>query len=365
MTVTFVETDGTAVSGVDAQTVETGGKVTEPDPAPTKDGFTFGGWFKESTLATPWAFDSDTVSEDTYLYAKWILTANCTITDVIVLKDNIDFLVDVSNFTNSTYSDWTIVSKFANGEEVEHPLTEATLTGSRYRLRLATADSRQMTEPVEVALYFRRTHNESGAVLDEGVFCKSYVSSIQDVCEYNIRNNTSAKALCEAILEYGAAAQTHFGYKVDDLANANINTYDPSYVSHIDDTVIDTETYKYSLVGTKNFTSMTPSLVLKSEISLKLNFILSDPDTVFKDSTGKVLSTTTNGNYTVVSFLGIKAIDLSKPIVITIENSSGTTTMTYSPFIFAAENQTGNSTLARLCRALYCYGVKTIEYAGD
>lgn len=60
-------------SAVDPVTVDTGSTVTKPAD-PTKSGYTFGGWYKDSTLQTPWDFANGTVTADTTLYAKW--TAN-------------------------------------------------------------------------------------------------------------------------------------------------------------------------------------------------------------------------------------------------------------------------------------------------
>jgi uncharacterized repeat protein (TIGR02543 family) len=68
LTVTFNSNGGTAVAPL---TVESGDKITAP-AAPTKaGGFTFDGWYKEATLATPWNFSSDTVTASIILYAKW------------------------------------------------------------------------------------------------------------------------------------------------------------------------------------------------------------------------------------------------------------------------------------------------------
>ena len=66
-TVSFESNEGTAVP---QQSIESGGKITEPT-APTRPEHTFVGWFKESTLETAWDFDADTVSGDMTLYAKW------------------------------------------------------------------------------------------------------------------------------------------------------------------------------------------------------------------------------------------------------------------------------------------------------
>ena len=68
VTVTFDSQGGSAVDS--PQIVNHGEKVTEP-PAPTKEGYTFGGWYKESGCTNAWDFDTDTVTFDVTLYAKW------------------------------------------------------------------------------------------------------------------------------------------------------------------------------------------------------------------------------------------------------------------------------------------------------
>ena len=69
-TVTFETSGGSAVDPV---TVDAGSTVTKPAD-PMKSGHNFGGWYKDSTLQTPWDFANGTVTADTTLYAKW--TAN-------------------------------------------------------------------------------------------------------------------------------------------------------------------------------------------------------------------------------------------------------------------------------------------------
>ena len=58
---------GTAPS---PQTLPSGALVTEP-AAPTADGYTFGGWFKDQECTIPWDFSTDTVTATITLYAKW------------------------------------------------------------------------------------------------------------------------------------------------------------------------------------------------------------------------------------------------------------------------------------------------------
>ena len=66
-TVTFNSNGGSAVS---SQTVTAGEKATEPS-SPTKQGYTFGGWYTSDALTTEWDFSTDTVNSNITLYAKW------------------------------------------------------------------------------------------------------------------------------------------------------------------------------------------------------------------------------------------------------------------------------------------------------
>ena len=65
-TVTFNSNGG---STIPSQTVVEGGVATQPSPAPTKEGYTFDGWYNES-LTNEYNFSSP-VTSDLTLYAKW------------------------------------------------------------------------------------------------------------------------------------------------------------------------------------------------------------------------------------------------------------------------------------------------------
>ena len=67
-TVTFNANGGS--SAPTQQSISYGGKVVMP-PAMTKTGYGFGGWYKEATCTNQWNFDTDTVTGNITLYAKW------------------------------------------------------------------------------------------------------------------------------------------------------------------------------------------------------------------------------------------------------------------------------------------------------
>ena len=66
-TVTFDSNGGSVVGSVD---VAGGSKLSKPTD-PTRSGYKFVGWFKDTALTEPWNFTKDVVTEDITLYAKW------------------------------------------------------------------------------------------------------------------------------------------------------------------------------------------------------------------------------------------------------------------------------------------------------
>jgi uncharacterized repeat protein (TIGR02543 family) len=68
-TVTYDSNGGSAVAS--EEDIEDDGLATEPT-APTRLNYAFAGWFTDDdTFANEWDFTTDTVTEDTTLYAKW------------------------------------------------------------------------------------------------------------------------------------------------------------------------------------------------------------------------------------------------------------------------------------------------------
>ena len=77
-------------SNVDSQSVYRGNKVTEPT-APTKEGYVFQGWYKDSDCTFPWEFDEDVVTGNVTLYAKW------TEKQVVPVKEYWTVTIDLNN----------------------------------------------------------------------------------------------------------------------------------------------------------------------------------------------------------------------------------------------------------------------------
>ena len=75
-TVTFNTNGGTVIN---PQTITAGGHVTKPTD-PTKDGYTFDGWYKDAEFTTPYDFANETINADTTIYAKWTQNAQASYT---------------------------------------------------------------------------------------------------------------------------------------------------------------------------------------------------------------------------------------------------------------------------------------------
>lgn len=115
--INFNSQGGSAVTAVE---VVEGQKLDEPSP-PTKDGYTFEGWYTDLEYSTEWYFASDTVTSDMTLHAKWAAdeymimyhpngATSGTVPTTSIKFHNIDHVVsaNVGNLIRSgyTFSGW-------------------------------------------------------------------------------------------------------------------------------------------------------------------------------------------------------------------------------------------------------------------
>lgn len=89
--VTFASNGGSAVAGISG--IQNGAKIVEP-ANPGKEGFAFAGWYKEDSLENPWNFDTDVVTQNIVLYAKW---ASLVPADTTPPGEVADFAADAGN----------------------------------------------------------------------------------------------------------------------------------------------------------------------------------------------------------------------------------------------------------------------------
>lgn len=65
--VSFDSRGGTDVASVECEY----GELVEVAEPPTREGYTFEGWYRDPSCAEPWNLETDQVSADMTLYANW------------------------------------------------------------------------------------------------------------------------------------------------------------------------------------------------------------------------------------------------------------------------------------------------------
>ncbi|WP_461206826.1 InlB B-repeat-containing protein, partial [Clostridium sp. DL1XJH146] len=112
--VTFDVDGGSAVA---SENVEYNTEATKPAD-PTKTGYSFGGWYTDSTLTTAFDFDSVLVTEDTTIYAKWNINSYAVTFDVdggsAVASENVEYNTKVTKPAEPTKTGYSFASWYAN-----------------------------------------------------------------------------------------------------------------------------------------------------------------------------------------------------------------------------------------------------------
>ena len=160
LTVTFEENGGSAVADMDGLSYDV--SISEPT-APTKTGYTFAGWYKESTCTTKWNFGSDKVTGDITLYAKWTLkTPSVTITGAP--EEPVAYGTSVTLTASVTHDvpnlDYSYTWYKGNTELTDQTESKLTLTdvddNGSYTVKVTASDGSQSSTasstPVEVEI---------------------------------------------------------------------------------------------------------------------------------------------------------------------------------------------------------------------
>lgn len=108
-TVTFNTNGGSSVASV---TVKEGEKISKP-ANPSKTGYTFVAWYKDAAFTTEWKFETDVVTANTTLYAKF---------DLIPVKQEftVTFIVDDQTYKTVTVKDGELCTQPAAPEKISY-----------------------------------------------------------------------------------------------------------------------------------------------------------------------------------------------------------------------------------------------------
>jgi len=188
----------------------------------------------------------------------------------------------------------------------------------------------------------------------------TYVTALADWAAYAAENasNANTVSLAKAILNYGGAAQTYFGFNLDNPANPNGYLAEETAKVEADpalDRVIPADA-KEKL----GFLSM--ALNLEGDTELQLKF--SKEVTAVCD--GKALTVRKSGRSWIVSIPGIAAKDLDRmnTIAVSCGGSTGEFTASALSWCNAALAGSSDTDLLTMCRALYLYNQAAKVYFG-
>ncbi|MDR0406163.1 MAG: InlB B-repeat-containing protein, partial [Clostridiales bacterium] len=123
----FDSRGGTAVSAVTS--VANGGLIAEPTP-PEKQYCEFVGWYKEPALMNPWEFDTDTVTGNITLYAKWYSASAEADGSKMITAPSLDAFTRADGSTDVRDGNYYKTSAAAFDDQTANPNIEKLLAGA-------------------------------------------------------------------------------------------------------------------------------------------------------------------------------------------------------------------------------------------
>lgn len=307
------------------------GQSVEDIPAiPVKKGYT-----------GQWNHDGTNITEDTTIYA--VYTADITIdTWSLSLGDDIgiNFYASIANVAN------TVVNITVGGETTTVKATDAQIVDGKYCFS-ANIAAAQMMDTITVELvcgdiYVRKEYS-----------VRQYADFILD--DANDYDETTKK-LVKEMLNYGAAAQTYFGYSTHKLADSGIYETGLSPVPETAQTEI-------SVSGrVSGISYYGATLVFGSKTAIRYYFnVTGDINSyTFTDDQTTYKPVSKDGLY-YVEVADINPQDLADAITM---NVNDTLSVTYSPMNYMVRmSVSGNENLKNLLKAMYNYHLAAVEYA--
>ena len=240
----------------------------------------------------------------------------------------------------------------ADGEIIKVPVSQSKLIDG-YDVFTCEVAAKEMTDVITSQFYYG----------GKAAFAKDHVYSVKTYAEHIIQQNSNdpnTKALMEAMVNYGAASQLHFGYNTDNLANTGVTTA-PDY------SAINITEYPFtSGQGTAKVKLYSASLILNSETTLRLFF----NGSITATHEGKDMKVRQRGGLYYVDIVNIAAKDLDDDVTITINDGTNSANITFNPLSYCqivAKDTTGSYTtqMRDLAIALYLYNKAAGTYFAD
>lgn len=218
--------------------------------------------------------------------------------------------------------------------------------------------AKEMTDIVSVAIFDTSTGYQYGTTVNESI--QNYAMRAFNAYE----NDRELRTMLVDMLNYGAAAQTHFNYTAVPLANAKLTEKHTPYAS----TQINADKLQDSCqwVENKNGYVYNASVTLKSDLFFNFKFTGVPEGTTAKTSytdhynRTQTQTFTAEGTTLTAAVLGIAAADGSQIITCTLYNSAGTEIGSAQGSVEgyvrnSLKNSATEPTLVKVCQELMKY----------
>ena len=262
----------------------------------------------------------------------------------IVLGDNIgaNFYVEVPEDTVNAAVKVTVADQTET-----HELTAPNSKGL-YKVSVNVAAA-QMTEDITLQL------------VADGTEYTPVNYSIRDyaVCILTGNYFDAVKTLVKHMLNYGAAAQSYFGVKTDNLANAGYQLdYTAQYPAEYPELAVEGQLAGVRLYGA--------SLVMDSEVAVRYYFTADSVEGVTFSANGVNYSAAEKNGMFYVEVPGILPQQYGDTIVLSAQKGDEKLEVTYSPLTYMVRmSQKGSEEMKALVNAMYGYHQAAAAYLGS
>ena len=206
-TVTYTTEHGTAP---DSDTVADGSIIYNEPTSPSQEGYVFKGWYKDDGFENVWDFETDTVTADTTLYAKWdydpaVANVIKLINDIGDLtyaggaNDSLDDIIAAKAAYDALTPEQKVIVNGVNKDVLDHDIVtynHVDKVGDLIKAIPEASDSQEYYDAVEAALaaYDALTDEEEAILnaaldfqykktLDDNVAAKEVIELIQGIGE--------------------------------------------------------------------------------------------------------------------------------------------------------------------------------------
>lgn len=200
----------------------TNGLADKPKEDPKRDGYTFGGWYKESTCENAWNFETDVVEGEVILYAKWTANSSTIVFSEMTTKTSLmlDYTKTYnkdSNYIETVTYDFTknddFLTNWGSGYS-EHSLEyiHGTVTFASANKQTSTITDCPVTKGGTVSF-----NSLDGYYIQSFTFeCKQWTNKEQTISGYY---STDGKNYTK-----WASPSSNFTYSSDDLPSKEVNS---------------------------------------------------------------------------------------------------------------------------------------------